>query len=72
MKMIDPLRSQIFEIGFGFTEYADEMENLMVDRCLRVLRKEKETMEEAAVRDLVRIYGPDLRQILIQLQVQST
>lgn len=70
--MIDPLRSQIFEIDFGFTEYADEMENLMVGGCLQVLRKEERTMEEEKLRKLVRIYGLDMRQILIQLQVWFT
>lgn len=72
MKMIEPIQSRTYPIGFGFPEYAEEMENLMVGRCLEVLRKEERTMEEAKVRELVRIYGPDMRQILIQLQVRTT
>jgi len=69
-RIIEPLRSRMFEMGFGF--YDEEMNDLMVGRCMEILEKEKRIMKESEVREIVRDYEPDMRQILIQLQARSS
>ena len=69
-RIIEPLLSRTYSIGFGF--YDEEMNDLMVGRCMEILEKEKRTMTKLDVEDLVRRFEPDMRQILIQLQARSS
>jgi len=69
-RFIPALLSRVDEVGFGF--YEEEMNDLMVGRCMEILEKEKRIMKKSDVEHLVRVYGPDMRQILIQLQKKST
>lgn len=71
-KIIDPIRSRTTEIGFGFSEDTEEMEHLMVKRCVSILKKEKRSMPRDKVRELVGMYAPDMRRILNYLQYEST
>jgi DNA polymerase III delta prime subunit len=71
-RMIDPIQSRTVGIGFGLLKDAEEMEALMVDRCLSILRIEQRTVPIEAVRELVRRNSPDMRRVLNHLQFEST